>query len=72
MLSSFYLIVLSLQILRKTFINDTINSEEIFLPEDCEETARRVVTPSVVLPGTESTSIQKETQEITTMRIVGK
>ncbi len=32
---------------------------------------RSVVTPSVVLPGTESTSIQKETHEMTTMRIVG-
>lgn len=41
-------------------------------PEDLEETVRRVVTPSVVRPGTESTSIQKETQEITTMRMVGR
>lgn len=39
---------------------------------DLDETVRRVVTPSVTLPGTEFTSIQKETHEITTMRIVGK
>ena len=41
------------------------------LPDDLLDTARRVVTPSVVLPATESTSIQKDTQEITTIKIVG-
>ena len=42
-----------------------------FLPADLLETVRRVVTPSVVLPATESTSIQKETHEMTTIRIEG-
>jgi hypothetical protein len=39
---------------------------------DFDETVRRVVTPRVTRPGTELTSIQKETQEMKTMRIVGK
>ena len=41
------------------------------LPDDLLDTARSVVTPSVVLPATESTSIQKDTQLMTTIRIVG-
>ena len=41
------------------------------LPADFDDTVSKVVTPSVVLPGTESTSIQKETQEMTTIRMVG-
>ena len=41
------------------------------LPDDLLDTARRVVTPSVVLPATESTSIQKDTHEMTTIKIVG-
>ncbi len=41
-------------------------------PEALLETVSSVVTPSVVLPATESTSIQKETQEMTTMSMVGR
>ena len=44
----------------------------VFLPDALLETVSKVVTPSVVLPATESTSIQKETQEMTTIRIVGR
>lgn len=51
------------------FLMENLSSH---LPDDLEETVRRVVTPRVVLPGTESTSIQKETQDMTTIRIVGK
>ena len=56
------------------FIYDTINQfyNDPILPEDLLETVSRVVTPRVVLPATESTSIQNETQEITTIRMVGK
>lgn len=43
-----------------------------FLPELWEETANRVVTPNVVRPGTESTSIQNETHEMATISMVGK
>jgi hypothetical protein len=32
----------------------------------------RVVTPSVVLAGTESTSIQNDTHEMTTINMVGR
>ena len=42
------------------------------LPDDLLDTVSNVVTPKVVLPATESTSIQKETHEITTIRIVGR
>ena len=42
------------------------------LPDALLETVRSVVTPKVVLPATESTSIQNDTQEITTIRMVGK
>ena len=41
------------------------------IPADFVDTVNNVVTPRVVLPGTESTSIQNDTQEMTTMRIVG-
>ena len=36
------------------------------------ETVSRVVIPKVTRPGTEFTSIQNETHEMTTMRMVGK
>jgi hypothetical protein len=42
------------------------------LPDDLLDTVSNVVTPNVVLPATESTSIQKETHEITTISIVGR
>ena len=42
------------------------------LPDALLDTVSKVVTPSVVLPATESTSIQNETQEMTTIKIVGK
>ena len=48
------------------------NTVMVRLPEALLETVRSVVTPRVVLPATESTSIQKETQEMTTMRMVGR
>ena len=38
----------------------------------CEETAKRVMTPKLILPGTESRSIQKLTQDMATMRMEGK
>ena len=41
------------------------------IPEALLETVSNVVTPSVVLPATESTSIQNETQDMTTIRMVG-
>lgn len=43
-----------------------------FLLVALDETVRRVVTPRVTLPGTELTSIQNETHEITTISMVGK
>ena len=43
----------------------------ISLPADLLDTVNNVVTPKVVLPGTESVSIQKETQEMTTIKMVG-
>ena len=46
-------------------------SAELYWPEALLETVSRVVTPSVVLPATESTSMKKETQEMTTIRMVG-
>ena len=42
------------------------------LPETCEDTVKSVMTPKVTLAGTQSTSIQKETQEIATIKIDGK
>ena len=42
------------------------------LPDDLLDTVSKVVTPKVVLPATESTSIQNETHEMTTIRIVGR
>ena len=44
----------------------------MFLPEALLDTVSSVVTPNVVLPATESTSIQNETHEMTTMRMVGR
>ena len=46
--------------------------EYIFLPLTCEETDSKVMTPSVTLAGTQSTSIQKDTQEMATIKIEGK
>ena len=43
-----------------------------YLPDDLLDTVSSVVTPKVVLPATESTSIQKETHEITTIKIDGR
>lgn len=43
-----------------------------FLPETCEDTVKSVMTPKVTLAGTQSTSIQNETQEIATIKIDGK
>ena len=42
------------------------------LPDVLEEIVSSVVTPRVVRPGTESTSIQKDTQEMATMSMVGR
>ena len=42
------------------------------VPEALLETVNKVVTPNVVLPATESTSIQNETHDMTTIKIVGK
>ena len=50
------------------FAVKTINE----VPDALLETVSNVVTPKVVLPATESTSIQKDTQEITTIKIVGR
>jgi len=36
-----------------------------------DDTVKSVVTPSVTRPGTELTSIQNDTQDMTTIRIVG-
>ena len=41
-------------------------------PETCEDTVSRVMTPRVTLAGTQSTSIQNETQEMATMRMEGR
>ena len=48
-----------------------INDYDV-IPDALLETVSKVVTPNVVLPATESTSIQKETQEMTTIKMVGK
>ncbi len=42
------------------------------VPETWDETVRSVMTPSVTLAGTQSTSIQKDTQEMATMRMEGR
>ena len=44
----------------------------MYVPEALLETVNKVVTPNVVLPATESTSIQNETHDMTTIKIVGK
>lgn len=41
------------------------------LPADLLDTVSSVVTPRVTRPGTLSTSIQNDTQDMTTMRMVG-
>ena len=43
-----------------------------FIPVTSDETVRSVITPSVTLAGTQSMSIQNETQEIATIKIEGK
>ena len=48
-----------------------VTRRRISLPADLLDTVNNVVTPKVVLPGTESVSIQKETQEMTTIKMVG-
>ena len=42
------------------------------IPLTCDETDNKVMTPRVTLAGTQSTSIQKDTQEMATIRIEGK
>lgn len=42
------------------------------VPVLSEEMVKRVVTPKVILAGIASTSSQKDTQETTTMMVVGK
>ena len=37
-----------------------------------DDTASRVMTPRLILPGTDSMSIQKETHETATIRIEGR
>ena len=54
-----------------TFIPNTAELS-LDLPETLDETVRSVMTPRVTLAGTQSTSIQKETHEIETMRIEGR
>ncbi len=44
---------------------------ELVLPEALLDTVSSVVTPRVVLPATESTSIQKDTHDMTTIKMVG-
>ena len=57
---------------KKSFSRCTFWYCKIFLPETCEDTVKSVMTPKVTLAGTQSTSIQKETQEIATIKIDGK
>ena len=38
----------------------------------CDETANKVITPRLILPGTASISIQKETHEMATIKMEGK
>ena len=52
--------------------NSTTHLTLAYVPEALLETVNSVVTPRVVLPATESTSIQKETQDMTTISMVGK
>ena len=42
------------------------------IPLTCDDTDNKVMTPRVTLAGTQSTSIQKDTQEMATIRIEGK
>jgi hypothetical protein len=44
----------------------------LYLPDTCDDTVSSVMTPSVTLAGTQSTSIQKLTQEMETMRMEGR
>ena len=41
-------------------------------PDALDDIVNKVVTPSVVLPATDSTSIQNDTHDTTTMSVVGK
>ncbi len=43
-----------------------------YLPDTCDETVSKVMTPRVTLAGTQSTSIQNETHEMATIRIDGR
>ena len=43
-----------------------------YLPDAWFETAKSVMTPKEILPGTDSMSIQKDTQEIATINIDGR
>ena len=47
-------------------------TEKVLLPDTSPETVRSVITPSVTLAGTQSISIQNETQEIATIKMEGK
>ena len=38
----------------------------------CDDIARRVTTPRLILPGTDSMSIQKETHDTNTVRMEGR
>ena len=42
------------------------------IPDTCELTVSRVMTPSVTLAGTQSTSIQKLTQLMATIKMEGR
>ena len=44
----------------------------IILPDTWDDTVNKVITPRVTLAGTQSTSIQKETHEIDTIKMEGK
>ena len=45
---------------------------DAMLPDTRPETVRSVITPNVTLAGTQSMSIQNETQEIATISIEGR
>ena len=56
----------------QTFLIDKVEIT-FFLPcPVCDETANKVITPRLILPGTASISIQKETHEMATIKMEGK
>ena len=61
-----YSMILYIKVAFVLFLFSNIKKQDV-LPADLVDTVNKVVTPRVVLPGTESWSIQNDTQEMTTM-----